>query len=161
MGIMFPLQTSTKDYRMVDSAKALRELAPHLSELKSKYLVELFKSEKCVVGWKVLASIAFVESNLGKFKVNKKSQDFGIMQINRVNLKGISKVNATDNDKLSVQLACKLLKEYKTHTNDLRWIGAYNTGPKGRKSERARIYTSKIQKTLKRISHYEVQNSIR
>ena len=103
-----------------------------------------------------MAAIAWTESTAGKYKVNLKSKDFGVMQnhiktaVARRNVKGYYETNAlitqlVVDDQLSMDLALEELLYWDKHTDSwANMVSAYNNGWQ---YKHATLYLDEIRKS--------------
>lgn len=113
---------------------ALRRLQPRLKGPRASALARDFRNAALACGqpWQLLVSIAYHESSLGFARVNSRTGDFGLMQINsKTGLHyDIAQATLVKDDALSLAVACRVLSENKARFGSKvpYWIGLYRSG---------------------------------
>ncbi len=164
LAIASPVGTNSGVVAAAEPYKILMHLQPALTSGEARRMATVLTTEakRCGVSWRILASIAYNESSLGRYRVNRKSHDYGLMQINIFNLKrfSVDPERLTHDDSTAVMLGCRILVENreKLAAKFPEWIGTYRSGPGIRRPgvrANAVAYDRIIRKTMKRIATYE------
>lgn len=102
----------------------------------------------------LLAAVAFVESGYFVGAVNKRSNDFGLMQVNLYNIRamGLSKERLLTDIEYSIDAGAQILayfaKRYRK-VEGSEWVCRYNIGTRAKKGALARIcvrYSAKVRR---------------
>lgn len=111
---------------------AVGDLQPSLNLLERTAIAKAIRETDCPVAWPLILSIAFHESSLKKHKVNHKTHDYGLTQINqRTALTlGLSLDRLLKDEHYAIAAGCTVLREnHKAYAKDYTyWIGFYNAG---------------------------------
>ncbi len=141
----------------------IEKLQPYITKQQNRRIASAIehasKDPSCGIKWPLLVAIAFKESSLKKQaigKTNPETKDFGLMQINNVNVvKGGMSVSALlQDEKYNILAGCRILKAAKdSYSKKLKyWVGVYNAGTNFKKKEvvdRAKKYDTDIRYILK------------
>lgn len=167
MATALPGVTSSAVAVRVEPYRVLMRMQPTLSEPAARKMAKIFVEEgkRYNIHWHTLASIAFNESSLGLFRINPRSHDYGLMQINLHNIVklGLDPRRVAVDDRLSVSIACKILIENRSRFSAgfQHWVGIYRSGTSikvARVRASAISYDGMIKKSSRRIAGYEYQS---
>jgi hypothetical protein len=162
--LSWPGVTSSAVVVRAEPYRILQRMQPALTKTQAVRLARIFQEEgqKHGLSWRLLASIAFNESSLGLFRVNPRTADYGLMQINIRNIEayGYTAEQVATNDRLSVRLACIILADHRARFKDRfeEWVGTYRSGlaiGRDRIRKNAVAYDAIIKETKQRIVAYE------
>lgn len=117
-------------------ADAIVKLQPKIkkaeAELIAKAIKDVYADGSCTIPWPLVVSIAFHESTFRVSAVNKKSQDFGFMQISKDNIArmNLDKARLMRDYRYSLRVACKILSynQGKYSHKVKYWLGMYRSG---------------------------------
>lgn len=149
---------------------AIKNLQPHISNKDLQELTLAFSSlgnHGCDIDWPLLMSIAFNESSLIKTTVNKKSNDYGLMQLNEktINRLKINKTKLLTSAAYALQRGCELLmwNREKFSARHEYWLGIYRAGValhKKRIRDSAISYDNIIRKTAAEIEKFGLEELV-
>ncbi len=117
-------------------ADAIIKLQPKINrssaERLSKAIREVYADGSCTVPWQLVVSIAFHESTFRTDAVNTESEDYGLMQISKGNIKRLSldRTRLMKDPTYSLKVACSLItfNQAKYSKRVPYWLGMYRSG---------------------------------
>jgi hypothetical protein len=135
---------------------ATRALQPRLSDAQAHRMASAFDQAQCSIAWQVTLSVAFQESSLNIKAVNRKSGDYGLMQVNEANVRryGLSRKRLMADERYAIEAGCAILESVKGACP--YWIGLYRTGPAVRHPfyiQLAKSYHSLVMKRAMRLGY--------
>ena len=143
--------------------EAIRRLQPRLKPGKALRLARAIErvASACGMPWQILTSIAFHESSLGLNTENTRTNDYGLMQVNKKNLlrDGLSLTKIRQDAAYSLEFACKLLKENRDRYGEKYpyWLGIYRSGTALWREDiraNARRYDRMVRRTARLIGYH-------
>lgn len=121
---------------------------------------EVYEDGTCTIPWQLVVSIAFHESSFRVNAVNKKTADYGFMQISKANVTrlGLDKRRLMVGYNYSLRAACKIISyNQSTYSHKVTyWLGMYRSGNalwKDNIKKNAIQYDSMIRNTAYKIGY--------
>jgi hypothetical protein len=130
----------------------------------ARALRDVSHDNECQISWKVLIAVAFNESSLWVGKVNHKTKDHGLMQINEKNIlrMGLDRHRLKTDERYALSAGCRILTDFKKGYAKKfpAWVGMYRAGVNLHKPAvvlSAQKYDTMIRKTVARVEMSGVQ----
>ena len=147
-----------------DYVKSIKVLQPSLSNSDANAIAKALRTVvvdgSCQFPWQILLSIAFVESSLIKSKINKKTKDYGLMQISHKNIarNGWDRSKLMRDELYNLRAACFILNYNQKHYGKRikYWLGLYRAGVRlsdQRIINNAVAYDRIVRRTAERIGY--------
>lgn len=148
--------------KLVDSILILQPRLPVSEANKiASAIKSVYTDGTCTIPWQLVVSIAFHESTFRISAVNKKSMDYGMMQISKNNVKrfGLSKDRLMRDYAYGLRVACHLItyNQSKYAGKIPYWVGIYRSGTalwKENIKKNAIQYDRMIRRTAAKIGYH-------